>query len=711
MPVPADIDDLDTNPALNDPPGSDDVFPGLDDHLRFAYSCIARLRDGGAMFTQSGTGAVARTSLTKMRERVTPQDFGVDDTGVASADTAFADWLTRIAGKSGRVPAGTYRLTAGNLAVPANTTILIDDGAVFDISGAASGAAVFSASGTFGTEYPLTVNAAAGATSLTLSVSDAANLAADDWVQVYSDTVYDAGWSAAYIGEYVQVSVVAGGAVNLKSPLAGGAYTTAASAKVRKVTFVEGIRIEGGRVVGSSTAATLHAAVAFDAAKDCLVIGMRARYCNGNAFEVRNSIGVRIDAPTVEDALNSSTGYGVNFISCCQDCTVTDGVFRRVRHAVTNTAGSSDRGICRRITYENCKSYDTINSGDAFDTHSNAEDIHFINCVSYDSSASGFNVECRSATLVGCRAIRATTGFNVALGATIELSEVTLDGCVANHCTTHGYSLRPASTLNSTSTGPLVLDGCKAMNCTSSGLITGNSTSGATAMVISDLTVSGGSYNANGTGGSIFIQYDTRDFRLVGAAAYANAVNASAIQCRGSYGSIDSCSTIYSVTGANGTSSSACIRLTDASNISLSNNVGRQPSSSGGWGIRTTGTFSNIYVGAGNNFSDCTNDGAHTASLTIASGVVTLPHGGDLLVTLDTEGAAAADDLDTINGGRPGQRITIIQAASTRDPTLKDGTGNLRLAGDCTLDALHDSASLVCSGGTIWIEQSRANNA
>lgn len=45
MPVPTDIDDLDTNPALNDPPGSDNVFPGLDDHLRFGYSCIAQLRD------------------------------------------------------------------------------------------------------------------------------------------------------------------------------------------------------------------------------------------------------------------------------------------------------------------------------------------------------------------------------------------------------------------------------------------------------------------------------------------------------------------------------------------------------------------------------------------------------------------------------------------------------------------------------------------
>lgn len=45
MPVPNSIDDLSANPADNYPGGSEQVFPNLDDYLRFHAACIAQLRD------------------------------------------------------------------------------------------------------------------------------------------------------------------------------------------------------------------------------------------------------------------------------------------------------------------------------------------------------------------------------------------------------------------------------------------------------------------------------------------------------------------------------------------------------------------------------------------------------------------------------------------------------------------------------------------
>lgn len=66
-----------------------------------------------AAFLQAGTGAVERTAQDKMRERITPQDFGavaddvVDDTGAVEL------WLEFIStnGECGFVPAGKYRCT------------------------------------------------------------------------------------------------------------------------------------------------------------------------------------------------------------------------------------------------------------------------------------------------------------------------------------------------------------------------------------------------------------------------------------------------------------------------------------------------------------------------------------------------------------------------------------------------------------------------
>lgn len=60
--------------------------------------------------------------------------------------------------------------------------------------------------------------------------------------------------------------------------------------------------------------------------------------------------------------------------------------------------------------------------------------------------------------------------------------------------------------------------------------------------------------------------------------------------------------------------------------------------------------------------------GSATA-LTITAGTITLTNNSSSYV-LDTEGSAASDDLDTINGGQDGQIIYIRSANSSRDITL-----------------------------------------
>lgn len=95
----------------------------------------------------------------------------------------------------------------------------------------------------------------------------------------------------------------------------------------------------------------------------------------------------------------------------------------------------------------------------------------------------------------------------------------------------------------------------------------------------------------------------------------------------------------------------------------------------------------------------------------IASGVITIPP-GVTVVTVDTEGAAAADDLDTIEGGVTGQIIVVHSTVSfTRVVTLKDTTGNLRLAGDMVLNSVLDNVTLYLQGSNTWVELSRSDNA
>jgi hypothetical protein len=79
--------------------------------------------------------------------------------------------------------------------------------------------------------------------------------------------------------------------------------------------------------------------------------------------------------------------------------------------------------------------------------------------------------------------------------------------------------------------------------------------------------------------------------------------------------------------------------------------------------------------------------------LTISSGAITVT---GVNHTVDTEGDAASDDLDTINGGADGQILILRAASGSRDIVIKHGTGNIVTpsGNDLTLDSLNTLITL-----------------
>ena len=95
---------------------------------------------------------------------------------------------------------------------------------------------------------------------------------------------------------------------------------------------------------------------------------------------------------------------------------------------------------------------------------------------------------------------------------------------------------------------------------------------------------------------------------------------------------------------------------------------------------------------------------------TIADGTITLTGYDQIrLVRIETEGAAATDNLDKIDGGVAGDIIICRAYDTTHDVVLTDNTENLRLAGNCTLDSSTDTITLIYRD-TVWIEMARSNN-
>ena len=90
-------------------------------------------------------------------------------------------------------------------------------------------------------------------------------------------------------------------------------------------------------------------------------------------------------------------------------------------------------------------------------------------------------------------------------------------------------------------------------------------------------------------------------------------------------------------------------------------------------------------------------------SVTISGGVITVESG--CWYKVDTEGAAASDDLDTINGLSEGEQVMLSAANGSRTVVLKNGTGNLDIRTDISLNDLIDRMILV-SNGTNLVEAS-----
>lgn len=100
-----------------------------------------------------------------------------------------------------------------------------------------------------------------------------------------------------------------------------------------------------------------------------------------------------------------------------------------------------------------------------------------------------------------------------------------------------------------------------------------------------------------------------------------------------------------------------------------------------------------------------------TESVTISSGSVTVTSQARIVdLIVDTEGAAASDDLENINASLQGQIIIVRSFDSARVINLVDGPpGNLRISSAFSLDFVGDRLMLSYTG-TSCIEISRSSN-
>lgn len=560
-------------------------------------------------------------------------------------------------------------------------------------------------SGTQGTAINVSSDVAAGA--FTITVANGSTFTENGWAFIKSNQYWSpAALDNVIIGELVHIESVVGNVLTLQTPTLA-AYAVADSATVAPLNTAKNIVLQDLVLKGPvSTGNQI-------GVKFIYCESVEVRNCNTYDFDYTHLWFERCANYAVRGGASFRTGaqegldYGVAHLRGSYNGLVDGYTGNSMRHI--STIGGSE-GVSRFIRVVNCFGYNLTDGG--IDSHSACYEHDFShNFLLFSNSA--------DTTIEG---IVSQGGLLTCIGNTIIGAR------------RHGISWTPEIANSVTITGEI-------STLISKNSFTGNKNVAGTAYAVqispqisaAALKPINGVVISGNLGKSFdgFVLVQARTGATVSNVVIDSNVCQNAMTQRGAYiyASDNNITNVNITNNIFKSTSNEVIYCAGTASYSVNNiNVANNIVDGGSHSLRFL--YTNKIVTAGNQTINATSvarvesnvtglmayDIVNTVDLTdirqqvtIASGIVAIDNPIRRVLRVDTEGSAASDDLDTINGGYIGQQIQVMSTNTSRDITCKDGTGNLRLSGDRVLSQPEDVLTMWYDG-SVWYEISFADN-
>jgi hypothetical protein len=331
-------------------------------------------------YTPPFTSSVATNVGLKLAQTISVKDFGAVGDGVADDSAAIQAGIDAVGVNGGSLlfPPGTYKMSAQINVTNSNVALVGEKDAIIDFSDFTT----VNPTNGFGSNIVLCFNIAGPGQSLTLTstltanavlgaysvtVSDGTKFADDDWVQITSNALVDSGTAVTVKqAEVLRVRSVVGNVVTFSTPLLNN-YTTANSAKLTVVNYIENVSVNNLTFQGKNQS-------------NLIQEGLRLNWCNN--FNVTNCnfigfdfMGLNIANSIIGDVNNNycfgtlytpfvgNSFYGINIYHSSQWVTVRANKGERVRHLIVSSGTSLQIGEPYFITITDNHTWDNMGGG------------------------------------------------------------------------------------------------------------------------------------------------------------------------------------------------------------------------------------------------------------------------------------------------------------------------------------------------------------
>lgn len=312
------------------------------------------------------------TALEAPTNQVDITDFGADNTGTNSCNSAYAAAISSLNGTAGTIyfPQGEYYFTAA-IAIPDSVFLKGESSETvlhFDLGG--SGNLIVITGSTETIQLSLSANAIKGTDQVELA--NASSLQVGDVIRLFQfdeDYLYSS-WAYGTVGQVAEIVAINGNTVTLADPL-NHHYPLSRNPFVRKLNPRRGTGVECLKILREDASVGQTSNIYFNYAYNCVLRNVESENCNFTHCEVNSSAHIQVEGCYYHHAFaygGGGQGYGQVFQLASSFCLAQNNVFEHLRHSMLIQAGANGNVFGYNYStdpYWNESFYPTNSSGDA----------------------------------------------------------------------------------------------------------------------------------------------------------------------------------------------------------------------------------------------------------------------------------------------------------------------------------------------------------